>query len=407
MSKLLEASKAFRPFVYDWAVELDDEHDRMHWVKSEIPMGEDVTDWKSGKLTDGEREFVVQILRMFTQADVAVGSYYDDLLIPKFKNGEIRNMLKRFSSREVTHQHAYALLNDTLGLPEGEYAAFMTYKEMADKHDFMLTADVNTHSGLAMALAKGVFNEGVSLFASFAMLLSFQQRGLMKAMGKVVEWSIKDESKHVEGVARLFHTFCADFPHIVTDKFKHSIYDMARECVRLEDAFIDSAYALSGEIEGLPKESVKQYIRFIADRRLVQLGLKENFMVAANPLPWLDWIVSGTRHTNFFESKVAEYEKGGMEGDWVYPVRSQLFRVYSKKDCPWCRKAKELLVLHGFKFEEVDLSDDYERQVFYNSRGFIDDNRSVPKIYQVDPGIGEKLVGGYQALKAALGEDLA
>ena len=404
MSSLLEPSKVFKPFKHPWAVEIDDEHERMHWIQHEVPMGEDVTDWKTDKINDNEKAFVTQILRMFTQADVAVGNFYDDLLIPKFQNNEVRNMLKRFSGREVTHQQAYALLNDTLGLPEGEYSAFMKFKEMSDKADFMMDADPSTHSGLALALAKGVFNEGVSLFASFAMLLSFQRRGLMKAMGKIVEWSIKDETKHVEGVAKLFHAYCGDFPHIVTDQFKHHIYDMARTCVELEDAFIESAYALSGDIEGLPKEQVKLYIRFVADRRLVQLGLKPNFMIESNPLPWLDWVVSSTRHTNFFESKVAEYEKGGLQGEWKYSPRNTMLRVYSRDGCEFCAKAKELLVLRGFKFETVDLSDDHSRQVFFNSRGMKDNDRTMPKVYQIDPGVGEKLIGGYTETAQFIGE---
>ena len=91
VSDLFDPSLVFRPFKFPWAVEIDDEHDRMHWTKNEIPLGEDVNDWKGGKLTAVERDFVTQILRMFTQADVNVGGFYYEVLIPRFRNNEIRN----------------------------------------------------------------------------------------------------------------------------------------------------------------------------------------------------------------------------------------------------------------------------------------------------------------------------
>jgi glutaredoxin 3 len=406
MSKMLEESRVYRPFLFPWAVDISVEHERMHWHESEIPLGEDVGDWKMGKLTETEQEFITQILRMFTQADVNVGTYYNNILIPRFKNNELRMMMNSFTAREGTHQRAYALLNDTLGLPEGDYAAFLEYAEMKDKHEFMLAADPQTRSGLGLAIAKGVFNEGVSLFASFVMLLHFQQRGLMKGMCKIVEWSIKDETKHVEGLSTLFRAYCQAHPHIVTDRFKHTIYDMARDVVRLEDAFIDLAYK-TGQIEGLTATDVKTYIRYIADRRLVQLGLKPNFMVENNPLPWLDWIVSSTRHTNFFENKVAEYEVAGLQGEWKYPSVRNQFRIYTMSGCGYCTRAKQLMVLHGLKFEEVDLSDTDKRNRFLNGRMFLEAaTRTMPKVYKVDPDKGELLIGGYTELESFLGENL-
>lgn len=395
MSKLLEQNSVYRPFAFPWAVDMAAEHEKMHWVESEIAMGEDVSDWKRGHVSASEKEFVTQILRMFTTADAAVGSYYYDVLMPKLRNNEIRMMMGSFAAREGIHQRAYALLNDTLGLPEGDYAAFRDYIEMKDKLDFMLDADPTTDEGMGMALAKGVFNEGVSLFASFVMLLHFQQRGLMKGMCKVVEWSIRDEGQHVEGLSKVFKAYCADFPHIVTDGFKHAVYDLSREVVRLEDAFIDLAYA-SGPVEGLTSTEVKTYIRFIADRRLVQLGLRPNFMVEMNPLPWLDWVVSGTRHTNFFENSVSSYEVAGLEGEWDYGQALPTFTIYTRQDCPWCVKVKNLLISQGAVFQEVDLSDTAERAYWFNDRGFYtEENRTLPKVYVEGPTLRGQLIGGF------------
>ena len=312
---LMEFSETYKPFHYPWAVEITTRHEKVHWIEDELDLSEDVADWKSGKTSVIEREYITNILRLFTQSDVAVGQNYFDQFIPKFKNNEVRNMLGSFASREGIHQRAYALLNETLGLSDAEYHAFLEYQEMADKIEFMMDSDPNTVRGLGLSLAKSVMNEGVALFASFVMLLNFQRFGKMKGMGKVVEWSIRDESIHVEGISKLFKAYCAEHPRIIDDEFKAQIYEMARMAVKLEDKFVDLAYKM-GEIEGLDSSEVKTYIRYITDRRLLQLGMKPNFKVKDNPLPWLEWVLNCADHTNFFENRVTEYEVAGLNGKW-------------------------------------------------------------------------------------------
>jgi len=186
----------------------------------------------------------------------------------------------------------------------------------------MMENDPSTQRGLGLALAKSVFNEGVALFASFVMLLNFQRYGKMKGMGKVVEWSIRDESMHVEGNAKLFKAYCAEHPRIVDDSFKRDIYRISKKAVKLEDKFVDLAYD-AGYIKGLNADEVKQYIRYITDRRLLQLGLKPNFKVKDNPLPWLEWVLNGADHTNFFENRVTEYEVAGLVGTWAEAYEEQ------------------------------------------------------------------------------------
>ncbi len=312
---LMVFSETYKPFHYPWAVEITTRHEKVHWIEDELDLSEDVADWKSGKVSEVEKEYITNILRLFTQSDVAVGQNYYDQLIPKFKNNEVRNMLGSFANREAIHQRAYALLNETLGLSDAEYHAFLEYQEMADKIEFMMDSDPNTVRGLGLTMAKSVMNEGVALFASFVMLLNFQRYGKMKGMGKVVEWSIRDESIHVEGIAKLFKAYCAEHPRIIDDEFKSTIYEMARQAVKLEDNFVDLAYKL-GEIDGLEQSEVKQYVRYITDRRLIQLGLKGNYKVKENPLPWLEWVLNGADHTNFFENRVTEYEVAGLTGKW-------------------------------------------------------------------------------------------
>ena len=263
---LYKFNETYKPFHYPWAVDLVQKHEKVHWIEDEVDLSEDVTDWKGGKMTELEKEYVTHVLRLFTQSDVAVGQNYYDQFLPKFKNNEVRNMLGSFASREGIHQRAYALLNETLGLPDEEFHAVLEYQEMADKVDFMMNSNVSTKKGMALALAKSVFNEGISLFASFVMLLNFQRFGKMKGSGKIVEWSVRDESMHVEGIAQLFRAFCAENATIVDNQLKKEIYEMSKKVVELEDKFIDLAYGM-GEPEGLTKEDVKQYIRYIADRR--------------------------------------------------------------------------------------------------------------------------------------------
>jgi len=316
MATLTEFNKTYKPFLHDWAVDITKKHEEIHWTEDEADLSEDVSDWKL-KLNEGEKEFITNILRLFTQGDVQVGQNYYDFLIPRFKNNEVRVMLGSFASREGTHQRAYALLNDTLGLPDEEYHKFLDYKEMSEKIDFMQNNDTNTQTGVALALAKGVMNEGVALFASFVMLLNFQRFGKMKGMGTVVEWSIRDETVHVEGGARLFREFCNEHPRIVNDELKSKIYQMARDAVDLEDKFIDLAFS-NYKIEGITSKDVKDYIRYITDRRLLQLGMKTIFNHRDNPMPWLDWVLSGVSHDNFFEKRVTEYSVNGMNGDWAW-----------------------------------------------------------------------------------------
>jgi glutaredoxin 3 len=311
---LLENSKTYKPFKYPWAVEYAVQHELVHWGEHEAKLQDDVSQWKN-KLSPQEISHITQILRLFTQSDVAVGTNYLEHYIPKFKNNEIRAMLTSFANREFIHQRSYALLNDTLGLPEDEFATFLEYEQMKDKLEFMTNIDTNSHAGLAKAVARSAINEGMSLFSAFVMLINYSRFGKMRGMSEIVQWSIRDESLHAEGMTKLFREFCKEHPRIVNDDFKQDIYGMVREAVSLEDKVIDLAYA-NGSVEGLTAQEVKDYIRYIADRRLIQLGLKGNYGVSENPLPWLEPLIATTSHDNFFETVVTEYNADGLEGDW-------------------------------------------------------------------------------------------
>ena len=311
---LLKERSHYKPFQYPWAFEAYDMQQKMHWLPSEVSLAEDVRDWNE-RLTNEEKNLITQILKFFTQGDVDIAQAYLDNYIPKFKPPEIRMMLSAIATSEANHAHSYSLLNDTIGLPDSEYKAFQEYKAMADKHDYLFNNKGEGVEGLARELAVfSAFGEGLQLFASFIMLLNFQRFGKMKGMCQIVTWSIRDESHHVENMIKLFHSLIDENKHIWNDDFKKTLYDICRDMVMLEDKFIDLAFEQGG-VEGLEPDQVKQYIRHIADRRLLQLGLKPNFAVKDNPLPWLDWILNGVEHTNFFENRATEYAKGSMTGD--------------------------------------------------------------------------------------------
>jgi ribonucleoside-diphosphate reductase beta chain len=147
------------------------------------------------------------------------------------------------------------------------------------------------------------------------MLLNFPRQGKMKGMGQIITWSIVDETQHAESMIKLFRTYIEENKDIWNDDLKSRIYSIAEKMVELEDNFIDLAFATGG-IEGLSAEDVKKYIRYIADRRLISLGLKGIFKVKKNPLPWVEEMINAPTHTNFFENRATDYSKGALSGSW-------------------------------------------------------------------------------------------
>lgn len=308
---ITDSREHFKPFEYPWAFDAYHTQQQMHWLPSEVPLSEDVSDWKY-KLTPEEKNLMTQIFRFFTQGDVDIAQGYLEKYIPRFKAPEVRMMLSTFASFEAIHAHAYSLLLDTLGLPETEYKAFREYQEMCDKHDYLfadhpeLTDTENIVRDIAVFSA---FGEGLQLFSSFAILLSFPKRGLLKGMGQIVSWSVRDESHHVDSMIRLYQSLLDEHPEVWRDDFKQHLYQAARDMVTLEDRFIDLCFAM-GDIEGLTAQEVKDYVRYLADRRLLQLGLKPNYGIKVNPLPWVDYMTAGVEHANFFEARATEYARG-------------------------------------------------------------------------------------------------
>jgi ribonucleoside-diphosphate reductase beta chain len=189
---------------------------------------------------------------------------------------------------------------------------------MKDKHDYVtdISSQNSTKENTAAHIACfSAFTEGMQLFSSFIMLLNFPRHGKMKGMGQIVTWSIVDETQHAESMIKLFRTYIEENKEIWNDELKGKIYTIAERMVQLEDNFIDLAFGLN-EGENLSKEDVKKYIRYIADRRLISLGLKGIFKVKKNPLPWVEEMINAPTHTNFFENRATDYAKGALTGNW-------------------------------------------------------------------------------------------
>lgn len=315
--KLTDERSYFKPFNYAWAYDAWLKHEQSHWLHTEVPMNEDVKDWKS-KLSDAEKGFLTNIFRFFTQGDIDVAGGYVNNYLPNFPQPEVRMMLVGFAAREALHVAAYSHLIETLGMPESTYNEFLEYEAMKEKHDYLQELSMETQDKTTIATniaAFSAFTEGMQLFSSFIMLLNFPRHGKMKGMGQIVTWSIVDETLHAENMIKLFREYVNENIDLWNDSLKGKIYTIAEKMVELEDKFIDLAFAM-GDMDNLTPEDVKKYIRYICDRRLISLGLKGIFKVKKNPLPWVEEMINAPTHTNFFENRSTDYARGALSGNW-------------------------------------------------------------------------------------------
>jgi len=323
---LLNASGTYDVDRYPWAYEFWKRQQQTHWMGEEVPLGGDIKDWTSDRVSEAERGLLTQIFRFFTQSDVEVGDNYLKRYIPIFQPLEVQMMMAAFSNMETVHIDAYALLLKTLGMPKSEFEAFRDYDEMRDKADYMHTFGVDTVADVSRTLAMfGAFTEGMALFASFAMLLNFPRHNKMNGMGQIVSWSVRDESLHCEGIIRLFHAWNRE-TGAMTPAVRDDIIDVAKTMVGLEERFIELAFGL-GRIDGMTASDITDYVHYIADWRLSQLKLPTVYgyfeptdssynQIKPHPLPWLVEILNGVEHANFFEQRATEYSKAATSGSW-------------------------------------------------------------------------------------------
>ena len=311
---ITELRPHYKPFEYQTAFEFYKEQHRAHWLADEVPLSSDLNDWKL-KLSESEKNLIGNILKSFAQTETYVNDYWSTKVAVWFPKHEIKAMACVFADFESIHAEAYARLNEELGLDDFE--AFMVDEEAKAKIDRLVELPGDTLREKALSLAIfSAFTEGVNLFSSFAILMSFQLRNLMKGTGQIVEWSVRDESLHSKAGCWLFRTMMEEMPEL-NEGMADQIYDACDLSVKLEFDFIDKAFEM-GEIEGLNKNQLKNFIKERANQKLIELGYNPLYNdIDPNLLKSMEWfghLTSGKTHQDFFAGRVTDYSKS--TADW-------------------------------------------------------------------------------------------
>lgn len=317
---LTHKRETYKPFYYPKAFEFYQLQRRAHWSIDEVSMAKDVNDWKA-ELSDGERAVIGQILKSFATTELHVEDYWARKVTKWFPHPEVVMMASTFASFEAIHTEGYAHLNDSLGLDD--YAAFLSDSTAVAKLG-NLVANGRTLRDKAKSLAIfSAFTEGVNLFSSFAILMGMCRApwNLLTGVKNIVEWSIRDESLHSTAGCWLFRVLVKENPKLLDEELKKEIYEAARLSVKLEDDFIDNAFSM-GQIRGLHKDDLKQFIRQRANMKLQELGLSINWknldQVALDRMSWFDEIAGGVNYSDFFAVKVSDYQKSSFNIDNLF-----------------------------------------------------------------------------------------
>lgn len=319
-------SKAYRPFTYPWAAEASKRQSQdLYWHTGQIQMTDDIAQYHSasGLQTktvshDVNKYIIKTLLCMFTELDRTVATGYSNI-INYVKNNEIRNVLIEQMAKEVMHQRAYALAAENFGFSDSEWTAFHEYKEMRDKIDAMeetlFEPQDRDEFKFCVGLGQILLGEGQGLFAAFMVLLNYKRSGIIMGFNDVNQWSLVDEQEHVDNNIRILALARQDLTEVENERLDRILRATARKYKEAEHRLIDLIY-LQGQPEDLTIEDAYEYMEFLEDLRLNQLGLKG--YVRPNPLEWMDWMLSGARHDNFFEKKVTDYAHTGLQGEVDY-----------------------------------------------------------------------------------------
>mgnify|MGYP001027522024 FL=1 len=319
---LLDERVVYKPFEYPQAYDYWLKQQQAHWLHTEVPMANDVSDWKSN-MKAHEKNVVGQILKGFAQTETVVNDYWSTLVTKWFRKPEVIMMGTTLGSSETIHAEAYSLLNEQLGLDdfsefledEATMAKIESLMNVRDNHD----GTPNWHERAKSLAIFSAFTEGVNLFSSFAVLLSFKMRNKLKGVGQIVEWSVRDESLHSNAGCWLFRTLMEEHPEFKTKKLIKEIEDAGRLAMKLEFDFIDKAFEL-GDLENLSKNELKNFIKQRINTKMSDLGLdslvpsSEIDKGALKTMKWFDAVIAGKQHTDFFASRVTNYSKGHV--DW-------------------------------------------------------------------------------------------
>ena len=321
MRDITQERIVYKPFEYEEAHDYWLKQQQAHWLHTEVPMMSDINDWKQN-LTETEKNIIGSILKGFAQTETVVNDYWTNLVTSWFRKPEIIKMGVTFGAFETIHAEAYSLLNETLGLDN--FSEFLEDESTMAKIENLMTVR-DSHDGTPdwSARAKSLaifsaFTEGVNLFSSFAVLLSFKLRNLLKGVGQIVEWSIRDESLHSNAGCWLFRTLLKEKPELNTPELRASIEEAARLSLKLELDFIDKVYEM-GDLEGCSKYDLVSFIKHRTNTKMSDLGYGP-IVNGIDPdsikrMKWFDSLSAGKQHTDFFASRVTNYSKGAQNWD--------------------------------------------------------------------------------------------
>jgi len=314
------------PIDYDWAREYYEAGVNNNWVPEEIPMGDDVTQWNGDALSDAERQLVEWNLGFFSTAESltannVVLAVYDHVTAP-----ECRQYLLRQAYEEAIHTDTFIYCCDSLGFdPDYLYGMYDRIPSIAekdefvvdltrvvDRDDFTIESDADVQDFLRDLIGFYVVMEGIFFYAGFAMMLGLKRQNKMVGIGQQFEYIMRDESLHVGFGVDLVEAIRAERPGAWTDEFEDEVIELIDEAVDLEQIYAHEA--CPDGLLGMGPDQFAQYVEHVADRRLGQLDLPEQYG-ADNPFPWLSEQVDLNKEKNFFETQVTEYQSGGSL-DW-------------------------------------------------------------------------------------------
>lgn len=311
------------PLKYHWAWEHYRNGLANHWIPDEVPMQADVQLWKSDRLTADERLIIMRTLGFFATAESLVANNLTLAIFKHVTNAECRQYLLRQAFEEAVHTHTFLYIVESLGLNEGEI--FNMYHEIpsvAAKDNFEMQYTENLFDGsfstetdeglrqfIENLVAFYVIMEGIFFYSGFVMMLSFHRRNLMTGIGQQFQYILRDETIHLNFGIDLINGIKAENPHIWTPDFQQRIIAMIQEAVKLEIAFAEDC--LPRGILGLNAGLFRDYVQHITDRRLERIGLTPLYS-SPNPFPWMSETIDLSKEKNFFETRVTEYQQGGM-----------------------------------------------------------------------------------------------
>lgn len=311
MLKINEERIEFKPFQYQWAYDYWFKQQNAHWLHTEINMQQDVIDWREN-LNEKEKNVIGNILKGFTQTECEVGNYWSSYVPKWFPVPEIKMMAQTFGAFETIHAVAYSYLNDTLGLDD--FSEFLEDEATMNKLKVLMDINPNTTNLSEIARSIALFSaaaEGIQLFSSFAVLLSFRKSNRLTGIGQQMIFSIRDESTHSEAGCKLFRTIIEEYPDIWNEKLRSDIYDGIHYAIQNEFTYINKVFEL-GDLDTISKDQLKNFMYDRANRKLVELSLKPIYNVDKQLLKSMDWfyiLVSGEQQTDFFANRETGYSK--------------------------------------------------------------------------------------------------